>query len=64
MNFARPRPPLGSSGGGGSYGGGSSRRERDICRDYQRGSCTRGDQCRYSHDDGGYAFITHTNFTA
>lgn len=53
VNMARTRPPLpegapapGSgrapprSGGG---GGGS-------CRDFARGSCTRGDKCRFSHD--------------
>lgn len=32
-------------GGGRDYGGGGN----EACRDYQRGDCTRGSRCRYSH---------------
>eukprot|EP00041_Stephanoeca_diplocostata_P031858 m.1002999 g.1002999 ORF g.1002999 m.1002999 type:complete len:882 (+) comp24039_c0_seq11:180-2825(+) len=28
------------------------RRERGICYDFQRGACTRGSSCRFSHEDG------------
>ncbi len=45
VNFARPRPPLRSSS---SYRGSSSRGAEE-CRDYARGSCNRGDDCRYEH---------------
>jgi len=36
----------GSAGGGGGSG-------REMCADFKRGRCDRGDRCRYSHDDGG-----------
>merc|ERR1719233_723454 len=38
----------GYGGGGGGYGGGGG-----VCYDYQKGSCSRGDTCRFSHEDGG-----------
>ena len=37
----------GKSGGGGGGGGG------DICYAFQKGDCTRGSACKYSHDIGG-----------
>jgi len=54
VNLARPRgPPPSSFGGGGGGGGGRSRGGgREPCRDFQRGTCSRGDSCRYSHDSG------------
>lgn len=40
----------GGGGGGGGYRGGSSQ----MCFDYQKGRCARGNGCRYTHDaDGG-----------
>ena len=27
-------------------------REREVCRDYQRGRCAHGDRCRFDHSDG------------
>ena len=35
-------------GYGGTYG------RREVCRDYTRGMCDRGDRCRFSHESGGY----------
>lgn len=35
-------------GGGGRGGGGSGR--SDICFDFTKGRCNRGDSCRFSHD--------------
>ena len=38
----------------GGYGGGGGRRsQREMCFDFQRGRCTRGDSCRFSHDADG-----------
>jgi len=36
-------------GGGGGYGGGGG----GVCYDYQKGSCNRGSNCRFSHEGGG-----------
>ena len=52
----QPPPPPPSTGGGG-YGGGAATAgagagTRGACGDFQRGTCTRGDQCRYSHIGG------------
>ena len=59
-----PPPPGGAAGqpppppcGGGRYGGGSSAPAagagtKGACNDFMRGTCTRGDQCRYSHIGG------------
>jgi len=55
----------GRSGGGGGGGGGSKLddrgkwgkswgNEKEMCGDFKRGDCSRGDRCRFSHgDDGG-----------
>eukprot|EP00242_Pyramimonas_sp_CCMP2087_P016734 CAMPEP_0198210220 /NCGR_PEP_ID=MMETSP1445-20131203/19968_1 /TAXON_ID=36898 /ORGANISM="Pyramimonas sp., Strain CCMP2087" /LENGTH=155 /DNA_ID=CAMNT_0043884227 /DNA_START=99 /DNA_END=562 /DNA_ORIENTATION=- len=40
-------------GGGGRGGGdreGGFERSAGVCGDFQRGTCTRGDGCRFSHD--------------
>ena len=37
-------------GGQGGFNGG---RPRGVCFDWQKGECTRGDNCRFAHDDGG-----------
>jgi len=37
--------PMGGAGGG-----------RDKCGDFLAGRCTRGDRCKYSHDDGSGGF--------
>lgn len=57
VNLARTRPPLpegapapGSRRGGGDRDGGPPARSSGACRDFQRGACTRGDKCRFSHD--------------
>jgi hypothetical protein len=50
----RSRSPRDRKGGKGSRKGrspSSSRGARDICRDFQRGRCDRGDRCRYKHDN-------------
>jgi len=41
----------GSFGGGGGGGGGGGNQE--MCGDFRRGNCSRGDRCRFSHGDGG-----------
>jgi len=62
-------PPFGGCGGGGggggpNFGGGGGSRSgdplasfdamgRELCGDFKRGDCRRGDRCRYSHGDGG-----------
>lgn len=45
--FMMPGPP------GGPPGGGYSGPPREQCGDFKRGNCTRGDGCRFSHEDGG-----------
>jgi len=40
----------GYDGGGGGYGGGGG---GGVCYSYQKGTCTRGDACRFSHEDAG-----------
>jgi len=49
VNKARARPPVSGRsrerGGGGGGGGGRGRE----CRDYARGKCERGSQCRFLH---------------
>ena len=37
-------------GGGGGRGGGGGGGGGGVCFDWQRGNCTRGDSCRFSHD--------------
>ena len=49
---------LGRSGGGGGRSSGgrqnSRTKRRGVCFDFQKGTCTRGDSCIYSHsNDGG-----------
>jgi len=39
---------MGGKGGFGGKGGGSQE-----CRDFQRGNCSRGSSCRFSHEGGG-----------
>lgn len=39
------KAPPGGGGGGVAASGG-----REVCHDYARGVCTRGDACRFSHD--------------
>lgn len=45
-------PPAQHFGGGGGKGGGG----QEKCGDFLAGRCTRGDRCRYSHDDGSGGF--------
>ena len=40
----------GGYGGGGGFGGGGGG-SRGICFDWQKGQCTRGDACRFSHGE-------------
>ena len=60
---ARRTPPLlsrtvadggggdyGNFGGGGYGGGGGGGRAPGICFQFQRGECSYGDRCRFSHD--------------
>jgi hypothetical protein len=59
VNIARARPPVGAAPRGGGYGAGGgggshgSRRDAEMCRDNQRGMCSRGSSCRFSHGDRG-----------
>mmetsp|Transcript_146283 Transcript_146283/g.467378 ORF Transcript_146283/g.467378 Transcript_146283/m.467378 type:complete len:166 (-) Transcript_146283:73-570(-) len=39
-------------GGGGGGGGGRGGDDKEMCGDFKRGNCDRGDRCRYSHGDG------------
>ena len=43
----------GRGGGGGGYRGGGGGGGGDTCRDFQRGDCSRGSSCRFSHEGGG-----------
>jgi hypothetical protein len=38
---------------GGENGGGPPARPSGVCYDHQKGNCTRGGSCRFSHDDEG-----------
>ena len=40
------KAPAGGPGGGAVAAAGG----REVCHDYARGVCTRGDACRFSHD--------------
>lgn len=42
----------GYGGGGGGYGGGGGGAQ-GVCYSFQKGECTRGSSCRYSHEGGG-----------
>ena len=44
---------FGGPPGGGGYGAGGGATQ--ICFDWQKGRCTRGDNCRYSHDVQSFA---------
>ena len=44
----------GDRGGGGGYGGGGyGGGGQGVCYSFQKGECTRGSSCRYSHEGGG-----------
>ena len=46
-----PGGPQGYGGQGGGFGGGGGGGRRDnTCWDFQKGRCTRGQMCRFSHD--------------
>jgi len=49
LGFSDDRGGGGGYGGGGYGGGGRS----NECFDFQKGRCTRGDSCRFSHGGGG-----------
>ena len=40
----------GGGGGGGGYGGRGGGGAQEPCWDFQKGRCTRGNNCRFSHD--------------
>jgi hypothetical protein len=40
----------GSGGGGSGGGGGGGGHAPKLCFQFQKGQCTRGGGCRYSHD--------------
>merc|ERR1719510_770701 len=43
------------TGPGGAFvqGDGGGGRGRGVCFDFQKGQCTRGESCRFSHEGGG-----------
>ena len=41
----------GDRGGGGGGGGGGRDRSHELCRDYSKGRCNRGSDCRFRHVD-------------
>jgi RNA recognition motif-containing protein len=49
------RPPRAdrSGGYGGDRGGGDRAKSSGECFAFKKGNCTRGDSCRFSHENGG-----------
>lgn len=50
VNLARTRPPLPDGAPAPGSRSAPPSRSSGACRDFQRGQCTRGDKCRFSHD--------------
>lgn len=54
---------MGGGGGGGGFiggapmGGGGGGGQREKCGDFLAGRCTRGDRCKYEHDNGSFGRV-------
>ena len=56
-HFAIPFKNAGYEGGSGGYQGGRSGGGPGVCYSFQKGECSRGSGCRFSHEGAGGGYM-------